>query len=86
MQVLIIIGIGHNMTWMCCVSVCPVTQSCLTLCGPMDCRLPDSSVLVISQARLLEWICHFLLQWIFQIQGFNPHLRQLLHCRGVLYQ
>ena len=32
------------------------TQSCLTLCNPMDCRLPDSSVHGIFQARVLEWV------------------------------
>ena len=32
-----------------------VTQSCLTLCNPMDCSLPGSSVHGILQARLLEW-------------------------------
>ena len=31
------------------------TQSCLTLCDPMDCRLPGSSVRGIFQARILEW-------------------------------
>ena len=30
--------------------------------------------------------CHFLLQRIFPIQGSNPHLLCLLHCRRVLYQ
>ena len=29
-------------------------QSCLTPCDPMDCSLPDSSVLGILQARMLE--------------------------------
>ena len=33
-----------------------VTQSCLTLCDPMDCRSPGSSVQGILQARLLEWV------------------------------
>ena len=33
-----------------------VTQSCLTLCDPMDCDLPSSSVHEISQARILEWV------------------------------
>ena len=33
-----------------------VTQSCLTLCHPMDCGLPDSSVHGIFQARVLEWV------------------------------
>ena len=34
----------------------PVTQSCLTLCNPMDCSLPGSSVPGIFQARLLNSI------------------------------
>ena len=33
-----------------------VTQSCLTLCDPMDCSLPGSSVQGIFQARVLEWV------------------------------
>ena len=31
-------------------------QSCLTLCNPMDCSSPASSVHGISQARILEWV------------------------------
>ena len=30
-------------------------QSCLTLCGPMDCSLPGSSIHGFCQARVLEW-------------------------------
>jgi len=33
-----------------------VTQSCLTLCNPMDCSLPGCSVHGILQARILEWV------------------------------
>ena len=33
-----------------------VAQSCLTLCDPMDCSLPSSSVHGIFQAIVLEWI------------------------------
>ena len=33
-----------------------VTQSCLTLCDPVDSSLPGSSVHGISQARVLEWV------------------------------
>ena len=33
-----------------------VAQSCLTLCDPMDCSLPGSSLHGILQARILEWI------------------------------
>ena len=31
-------------------------QSCPTLCNPMDCSLPGSSVYGILQARILEWV------------------------------
>ena len=37
----------------CC---CLVTKSCLILCDPMDCSLPGSSVYVISQTSILEWV------------------------------
>ena len=33
-----------------------VTQSCLTLCDPMDCILPGSSVHGTFQARILEYV------------------------------
>ena len=33
-----------------------VTSSCLTLCDPMDCSPPGSSVHGILQARILEWV------------------------------
>ena len=31
-------------------------QSCPTLCNPMDCSPPGSSVLGILQASILEWV------------------------------
>ena len=37
-------------------TVCSVTQLCLTLCNPMDCSTPDSSIHGIFQARILEWV------------------------------
>ena len=33
-----------------------VTELCPTLCSPMDCNLPDSSVHEILQARILKWV------------------------------
>ena len=75
--------------FLCSFAVClnlPLSRSGLTLCDPMDCSLPGSSVHGISQAKILEWVaCHFLLQGIFRIQGSNPHLLHLLHCRQILY-
>ena len=38
------------------MDACLVTQTCPTLCNPMDCSLPGSSVHGILQARILEWI------------------------------
>ena len=36
--------------------MCLVTQSCQSLCNPMDCSLPGSSVYGISQATVLAWV------------------------------
>ena len=33
-----------------------VTQLCPTLCDPMNCSLPSTSVYGIIQARILEWV------------------------------
>ena len=33
-----------------------VAQLCPTLCDPIDCSLPGSSVHGIPQARILEWV------------------------------
>ena len=38
-----------------CVSI-KLLQSCPTLCDPMDCSFPGSSVHGILQARILEWV------------------------------
>ena len=35
---------------------CNCTQSCPTLCNPMDCSTPVSSFHGISQARILDWV------------------------------
>ena len=47
-----------------------VAQFCLTLCDPMDCSPPGSSVHRIFQARILTGMgWHALLQGIFLTQG-----------------
>ena len=43
-------------TWTHSESESEVTQSCLTLCDPVDCSLPGSSVHGILQKRILEWV------------------------------
>ena len=40
-------------SFFCC---CLVAKLCLTLCDPMDCSLPGSSVRGVSQARILDWV------------------------------
>ena len=61
-----------------------VAQLCPTLCDPMDCSPPGSSVHGIFQAGVLKWVgCHFLLQGIFPTQGLNLGL---LHCTQMLYR
>ena len=54
-------------------------QLYLTLCDPMDCSPPNSSVHeLILQKRILEWGCHALLLGIFWTQALNPCLLSLL--------
>ena len=72
----------------CCVSfryvcICLVAQSRLTLCNPVDCGLPGSSVHRDSPDKNTGTGCHALLQGIFPTQGLNPGLP---HCRQILYQ
>ena len=43
---------------LCCCSFL-VAKSCPTLCDPMDCSPPGSSVHGILQARTLEWVAIF---------------------------
>ena len=59
-----------------------VTQSCPTLCNPMDCSWSGSSVHGDSLGRTAGVDCHALLQGIFPTQGSNTGL---LHCREILY-
>ena len=57
----------------------------LTLCDPIDCSSPSSSVHGIIQARILEWVAISFSRGILLIQGSNPCLLWLLHCRQCLY-
>ena len=66
-------------------SACLVAQSCLTLCDPMDCSPPGSSVHGDSPGKNTGVGCHALLQGIFLTQGSNPCLLCLMHCRQILY-
>ena len=52
-------------------------QSCLTLCDPMDCSPPGSSVHGILQARTLEWVAISSSRELFPTQGSNLGLLYL---------
>ena len=54
-------------------------QSCPTLCDPMDCSQPGSSLHGIFPSKNTEVGCYFLLQGIFLTQGSNPGLLHILH-------
>ena len=62
--------------------MCLVSQSCPTLCDPMDCSLPGSSVHTDSPGKNTRVDCHALFQGIFPTQRSNPGLPR---CRRILY-
>ena len=64
-----IYGVAQSRTWLkrrsssssfiiiiCFLFIVLVAQLCLTLCNPLDCNLPDFSVLGIFQARILDLV------------------------------
>ena len=59
-----------------------VTQSCQTLCNPMDCSPPGSSIHGDSPGKNSRVGCHVLLQEIFPTQGSNTGLPR---CGWILY-
>ena len=57
---------GITFFYVMCLSYVLVIQSCLTLCDPMDCCPPGSSVYGILQAWILKWVA------ISSSRGFSP--------------
>ena len=49
------VGCHFLLQWMKVKSESEVTESCLTLCDPMDCSLPGFSIHGVLQAKVLEW-------------------------------
>ena len=56
-----------------------VAQSCPTLCDPMDCSAPGSSIHGIFQARVLEWVAI-----IVKVQGRLSGIGSYLTIQGAL--
>ena len=71
-----------RLTSVCC-AVGLVAQFCLTLCNPMDCSPPGTSILGDSPGKNTGVGCHALFQGIFPSQGLNPGFS---HCKQILYQ
>ena len=63
--------------------LCLVAQLCPTLCNPMGCSLPGSSVHGDFPGKNAGVCCHAPFQGIFPTQESNWGL---LHCRQILYQ
>ena len=64
-----------------CAVLCLVAQLSLTLCDPMNCSLPGSSVYGDCPGKNTGVGCHVLLQEILPTQVSNPGL---VHCRQIL--
>ena len=64
--------------WCNVIAVVTITLSYLTLCQPLDCSPSGSSVHVILQARILQWVAE-----VLPTQELN---QGLLHHRQILYQ
>ena len=66
-----------------CIVLCLVSQLRPTLCSPMDCSPPGSSVCGDSPVKNTGVGCHALLQGTSPTQGMNLGLP---HCRQILYR
>ena len=58
---------------------CSVAQSCPTLCNPIDCSRPGSSVHAIIPARILEWVA---ISSSRATALVSPHYKDLMKCKG----
>ena len=78
-------GAAQSQIWLCELTelnceVSEIAQSCPTLCNPMNCSLPGSSIHGIFKARVLEWVATSCSRGCCQ-----PRVEPgLLHCRQML--
>ena len=64
---------------------CLVAQSCPTVCKPLNCSPPVSSVPGIFQERILEWVAISFSRRSSQPRDWTGILLCLLHFREILY-
>ena len=62
--------------------MCLFVQSCPTLCNPMDCSLPGSSVHGDSPGKNTGVSCHALFQVAKKVSVSNPASSMLVHAGG----
>ena len=67
-------GLGSEMVQTSLYVCAKSLELCPTLCNPMDCSLPGSSVHRILQARILEWVAMLSSRGIFLIWRSNACL------------
>ena len=58
-------------------------QSCRTLCHPMDCSLPGSSVHGIFQARVLEWFASAFSDIPWENHNSKRSIHPNVHCSTI---
>ena len=62
-----------------------VAQSCPTLCNPLDCSLPGSSIHGIFQARVLEWgAIAFFMKSMYMYINLNHFEKLTQHCKSTI--
>ena len=67
--------------------LCLITQSCPTLCNPLDCSPPGYSVCWIFHTRILEWVAISFSRGHSQPKNQTClSLLACLLCRQILYQ
>ena len=64
-----------------CVCI-KLLQSCLTLCDPVDCNLPGTSVHGILQARILEWVATPSSNLSFLSKQLNIYMQPIFFING----
>ena len=75
---LLVASLANTFSLSAWVHVCSVAS----VCDPMDCSPPGSSVHRIFQARILEWVGISNSRWIFPTQGSNLSFLNLLHWKA----
>ena len=74
-----VIYIRRNLLLLLLKKDCVLAQLCPTLCDPMDCSPPGSSVHEDFPDKNTGGGCHFLLQGFFSTQGLKLYLLRFLH-------